>query len=281
MAGFHGFLYPAVLPDLSVEHSVYSGNALASDSRGTIRTLPQFDFRAVFFAFFFFPFLFRIYPLSIVCIAVMLLLRIPAEPSAPFHSSDIGRIISNLLLVMNITEHPPILGPLWSLPFEVQMYLVLPILYLFVRRYRSTARLLFVAAIWAIAALAERKALGRSFVLQFGPCFISGVLAYQFILKQRTEPVLSSITWPFAVTGLATFYVFVVRTSHAASDVPAGWMMCLLLGMMIPQWREIQAPLFGKVVKEIAKYSYGIYLFHNPIIWVSFVVLKSWNPVLK
>jgi peptidoglycan/LPS O-acetylase OafA/YrhL len=224
---------------------------------------------------------FRIYPLSIFCIAVMVSFRIPAEPDAPFHPAGIGGILSNLTLFMNVTEHPPILGPLWSLPYEVQMYLVLPVLYLVVRRYQSAGRLLAIAALWAVTALAERMLMGRSFVLQFGPCFIAGVTAYQYILKQRKEPSLPSFTWPVAVVAVASFYVFSVKASHIASDVPVGWVICLLLGWMIPQWREIQFAPFGHAVKNIAKYSYGIYLFHNPAIWVSFVLLKGQSPVLQ
>lgn len=224
---------------------------------------------------------FRIYPLSIVCILVMLLFRVPAEPIVPFHMPTAGGAAANLLLVMNISEHKPILGPLWSLPYEVQMYLVLPLLYLFVRRHQSIRRLLVLMAISAAGALVERAVMGRSSILQFGPCFISGVLSYQCILKQRREPTLPSFTWPMTVFALATFYVVLVKLSHTRSDVPPGWAMCLTLGFLIPLWREIASPAFGRVVKEIAKYSYGIYLFHNPIIWLSLVVLGSWPAPLR
>jgi peptidoglycan/LPS O-acetylase OafA/YrhL len=224
---------------------------------------------------------FRIYPLSIVCIIVMLWFRIPAEPEARFHIPSAGAVASNLLLVMNVTEHPPVLGPLWSLPYEVQMYLALPFLFLFVQRHQSTRRLLIVAAVWAAAALGERALLGRSFVLQFGPCFVAGVLAYQYILKQRRPPTLPSFTWPLAIAALVALYALTVKLSHARSDVPVGWVMCLALGFMIPQWCEIQVPVFGKAFKEIAKYSYGIYLFHNPIIWLSFIALASWHPIVR
>jgi peptidoglycan/LPS O-acetylase OafA/YrhL len=224
---------------------------------------------------------FRIYPLSIVCIGLMVWLRIPAEPDAPFHPATAGGLLSNLALLMNLTEHPPILGPLWSLPYEVQMYLVLPVLYLVVRRYQSTARLLAISLVWMAAALAERMIMGRSFLLQFGPCFISGVMAYQYIFKQRRQPSLPAFTWPAAVVILTMLYVAAVKFSRVASDVPVGWAMCLLLGCMIPQWREIAFPAFARGVKEIARYSYGIYLFHNPAIWVSFIVLKDQHPVIQ
>ena len=224
---------------------------------------------------------FRIYPLSIVCIILMLSVQIPAEPDARFHTPTSGAVASNLLLVMNITEHPPVLGPLWSLPYEVQMYMALPFLFLFVQFYHSTRRLLLVMGLWAAAALAERALLGRSFVLQFGPCFVSGVLAYELILRQRRLPALPAFTWPIAVSALTVLYVFTVKATHISSDVPPGWIMCLALGFMIPLWREIESPIVARAAKEIAKYSYGIYLFHNPIIWLSFIALAAWHPLVR
>ena len=52
-------------------------------------------------------------------------------------------LISNLALTTNLTLSPLVLDPLWSLPWEVQMYAVLPALYLFFRRYNSWKMLAF------------------------------------------------------------------------------------------------------------------------------------------
>jgi len=72
---------------------------------------------------------FRIYPLSIFCITLALVLHIPNNT---WENADIITpriVLSNLLLVQNLITKISVIGPLWSLPYEVQMYLVLPALY--------------------------------------------------------------------------------------------------------------------------------------------------------
>ncbi|HSM87748.1 MAG TPA: acyltransferase, partial [Candidatus Limnocylindrales bacterium] len=78
--------------------------------------------------------IFRVYPLSIVAVGVIFFLRLPLghlEPGRLMWTSMGARgFFSNLLLVQNITDTGSVLGPLWSLPYEMQMYLFLPALFL-------------------------------------------------------------------------------------------------------------------------------------------------------
>jgi peptidoglycan/LPS O-acetylase OafA/YrhL len=73
---------------------------------------------------------FRIYPLS----GLIVLALVPAKiPDAAWnHYPWVGwyAVLNDLLLISNITHTPDIISPLWSLTFEVQMYLALPLLYL-------------------------------------------------------------------------------------------------------------------------------------------------------
>ena len=92
---------------------------------------------------------FRIYRLSIAAVLASLLLQIPPLPWEPIGVRSLPGIASNLALTMNLTYTPPILGPLWSLPLEVQMYLVLPLLFVVIRR----GGVAVVAGCWLLSLL--------------------------------------------------------------------------------------------------------------------------------
>ncbi len=88
--------------------------------------------------------IFRIYPASIFVVSVVWTFGIPVAAIHPgsFSASrmTLSVLASNLLLVQNLTHHDSILGPLWSLPFEMDMYLLLPILFVFVSKERTSTR---------------------------------------------------------------------------------------------------------------------------------------------
>jgi peptidoglycan/LPS O-acetylase OafA/YrhL len=103
---------------------------------------------------------FRIYPLSILAVITTFVLQLPSNAWSRLHYDPISipQLLSNLLLVQNITQHPPVLGVLWSLPLEVQMYFVLPLLFLLVRSGNWRMRLLTclgiaVASAWIVWSL--------------------------------------------------------------------------------------------------------------------------------
>ena len=72
---------------------------------------------------------FRIYPLAIIAVTFVYIFRIPSD--LQFGRFDLvhqtaGNLVANLLLIQNVTRQKANPGPLWSLPLELQMYLVLP-----------------------------------------------------------------------------------------------------------------------------------------------------------
>src|SRR5262249_36713604 len=80
---------------------------------------------------------FRIYPLAIVTIAAALAFKIPPHFDPAYEAPSGIAILENALLVQNLFQTPDIVGPMWSLPLEVQMYLMLPFIYFFARRVQS------------------------------------------------------------------------------------------------------------------------------------------------
>ncbi len=79
---------------------------------------------------------FRIYPLSVAAVlaAVALHLHANGRGIAFDPRPSALELAANLLLVQNLTYSDSIIGPLWSLPLEIQMYLVLPFLFLWRKR---------------------------------------------------------------------------------------------------------------------------------------------------
>ena len=214
--------------------------------------------------------IFRIYPLCIVCICAVLLLEVPQVPEATFVPWDKGEIIANLFLVQNIFSLPDMIMPLWTLPREFQMYLVLPFIYLLLKRFSST---LTVLLLWfGFLAVAPHAQLLASF-----PCFMGGVVAYQ-LAKEKVFRLPAAV-WPFAILGLSVFGVLLNMT--VMPDFRADFIVCMLLGLVIPNVLDLKASWITRASKTVAEYSYGIYLCHEPVIWLAFVKLKAYPVPLR
>jgi peptidoglycan/LPS O-acetylase OafA/YrhL len=217
---------------------------------------------------------FRIYPLAIFVILIAAAFRLPTHVTST--GADMARsypsiatLVSNLLLVQNLTGARDMQGVLWSLPLEVQMYVLLPLCYVFARR-RSREMAGLVLAFFAAAIVMQSPVvnhvpgLWRLSVFTFGPCFISGVLAYH-ILRRAPTTRAPSWTWPLVVAVVATFFALM----HPVAERPdLGWWPCLLLAFAIPAVREMPASFVTSAAHAIARYSYGIYLVHVPILWI-------------
>jgi peptidoglycan/LPS O-acetylase OafA/YrhL len=215
--------------------------------------------------------LFRIYPLSILAVltAVALHLDSGVNGAAGLAHTDLipaGRIVSNLLLVQNLVKPGSIINVLWSLPFEVQMYLFLPFLFMWMGAKRSPVRRLL--ALWMLALclamawshLANQgplaNVMGRLSIVAYVPNFLPGIIAFAL----PHVPRIKSFLWlPFLLLLVA---IYMIRPGMAA-----GWVLCLILGLSIPYFAEIQTGWLRALSNRIATYSYGIYLSHQFCIW--------------
>jgi len=211
---------------------------------------------------------FRIYPLVWIAILFTLLFHAPVggTPTNFYHygSPRPAVILSNLALTHNLAARGTIIGVLWSLPLEVDMYILLPPLFFFVRKNFSLWPLLLL---WVLAAALANLRLsdGNSFETVI-PCFLPGVMAY--VLFRRVTPRLPA--WLFPVFLLSLTELFMLSPS-----VRNSWPMCLALGIGIPFFRQMNFSPAKRVSHEFAKYSYGIYLSHSFAIVLGFYVLHA------
>ena len=207
--------------------------------------------------------IFRIYPLSMLCIAVTLVCRIPWEPDARFEWLPSMDIIRNLTLTQNFAPGHPISGPMWSLPYEIQMYVLLPGIWWFVRKYSTDgAWVLAVGAI--IVTTAERLFVSPVvWITCFFPCFMGGVLAYA---TYKRRGIFLARLWIPAIVLLWPLAIVTRRITPPINE----WLLCLLLGFSIPLFRQLQKGAVAKCAALVARYSYAIYLSHQPLLWLCF-----------
>jgi len=216
--------------------------------------------------------LFRIYPLSMLAVLTAVALHLDsgvhgipglsrAEPVA------LGRIFSNLFLVQNLMKPGSIINVLWSLPFEIQMYVFLPFLFMWVRGKRTSVwRLCILWVACVLLAIARGRLLavvgpngltGRLSLLEYVPNFLPGIIAFTLVHTPR----IKSYLWP-------PFILLLVAAYAIRPGAAMGWALCLLLGFAIPFFGEIRTGWLRLISNRIATYSYGIYLSHQFCIWL-------------
>jgi peptidoglycan/LPS O-acetylase OafA/YrhL len=211
--------------------------------------------------------IFRIFPLSMFLVVLVTVLKLPVGSliGGEFGAAHLswGGIVSNLLLTQNLTHTDSVIVPLWSLPYEMEMYLFLPLLFWLVR---STKRVWPILVLWAGAVLLGKHHIGLEKIgipdlTIYVPCFLGGVLAYQLTKKWHLR--LPSFMWPILLAVLTVFYLRNPNNQNA-------WYCCLALGLAIPQFQEMTNPVSRRISEVIARYSYGIYLTHFICIWLAF-----------
>ena len=222
------------------------------------------------FATFYLRRLFRIYPLSIVYVSTIILFQLPRAPWWPWSQPDVSTILANLLLYTEFAYKPVVTSVLWSLPYEVAMYAVLPFCYLAGKAYGMRG----ILALWGfavVAGLIQPYISWRLGLAQFAPCFIAGVACYFMGYGVRRRP-LPFWGWPlilFAAAGMEA-----VGTYYEYEQV-SRWVLCLMISLTAPFFAELNRPMLNKGTELIARYSYGIYLTHLHAQWAALVLLKD------
>ncbi len=237
---------------------------------------------------------FRIYPLCWTAIILVLATGLSDHRTNSLHTIGWRVIAANLLLVQNMlvahSESNIVLGPLWSLPWEMQMYLVLPFFFLFLRRFD---RLWVVLGIWLGAALLAVTVrfleIPHTDGIIFPPIFISGMAAYRLLDRntaQQRSPALPAWGWPLFILGIFNLepllvgkHTWIAPASSYCAAVNS--CVCLALGLAIPNFAEVGSAWIVHPAQQIAKYSYGVYLLHIPAMMLVFSYLTFLPLALK
>jgi peptidoglycan/LPS O-acetylase OafA/YrhL len=174
---------------------------------------------------------FRIYPLALAAIAITLLFRAPVSGTAEhyfyYEHTGLKDILTQASLVPNLfNDFHPLMSVMWSLPYEVEMYVLLPVLYFFIRKNFAVWPLLLIWIMTVSLAQGVNRD-SHNFGVAIG-YFLPGAMAYIGFERWRHR----------------------------------GWVVCLLLGFGLPLFKQIQAQWLVNASHTVAKYSYGIYLTH-------------------
>lgn len=222
---------------------------------------------------------FRIYPLSVTAVLITYFILAPlADASAARAGIASGcgakDLWANLFLVQDLALRPSILAPLWSLPAEVQMYIILPVLFFLVKRIGVRA---IVWVVWPVAvavALLTWKLDLRFTVARYAPCFVAGVGCFGLLRSHRP---LGFRYLPLLVSILLLAYM----TAYTRFGLQAGLgiLVTLAVGALIPLFATMQIGWLRRLSSTVAKYSFGVYLFHVPCIWIAFGKLRSLGTV--
>lgn len=185
---------------------------------------------------------FRIYPLAMLTVGLTALLEIPehvASPPVEATALTARTLISDLPLAQNVAAAPNILGVLWSLPLELQMYMLLSFCLLVAnRRAREVGLILGLFVIIGLFIASEHaRGYMQLSMLAYARCFTGGVLAFHLI-RRGVRPMWPSWLWPSVILGAG---LLVIAMDPTWTHPETGWVPCLLLGAIIPVVAHIPA----------------------------------------
>lgn len=215
---------------------------------------------------------FRIYPLNCVLVLFVFCTGIPQRFLFAHAAQGAPRtalvLLSNLTLTQNLVAQQNLSGQLWSLPIEMNMYVLLPLIFFLTIAYPKGFRWIAWPAAVAVAVLLPHLPMLRNIgnALRYAPMFIPGVLAFNLGKIARFR--VAAWLWP-ALIGAATCVFMLLRSWEF------GWIVCLALGCSLPFFREQEHMIVNRICHVVAKYSYGIYLTHLFTIWLAFSYMAN------
>jgi peptidoglycan/LPS O-acetylase OafA/YrhL len=172
------------------------------------------------------------------------------------------------------------INPLWSLPYEVDMYILLPVLFLFAVRFKSAwATFSLMLACAAFALVQPHYSWFRSLdLIEYVGCFLPGIVAYQ--LSSRPRHRWPAWLWPIFLVLWSILFVG-MNALHPNPRFLLRWPFCSVVGLVMPQFLQIPNGLIRRGAATIAKYSYGIYLTHTFALHISFVLMAAYPFLLR
>lgn len=156
------------------------------------------------------------------------------------------------------------------------MYLVLPFLFLIASGRNAYSRMMSLLAGFSFIGWLVQYLTGHANILAYIPCFIAGVLAY---VKRDSRPFLPAWLW---IPALILWFVLLDYAALQTAGVYSvlTWIATAVLGLSIFCFRQSNSLAWNRICETVARYSYGIYLLHVPVMWLVFDVFHVSNLIL-
>jgi len=202
---------------------------------------------------------------------------------------DLSSVLANGFLVQNIVSGPPTPNAaFWSIAVEVQLYLLLPLLFLLVRRRGAVAMVATVTLVVAAVGIVGRHVAGLdTFVIQSPPdlaaLFALGIVSagivsagaarrswpWPWLALAAAAPVLATIAWQGSVWTLDRLFWIDLALAPAIA--------CLLVGLATGRPAPLVRLLDARPIRGLGNSSYSLYLTHAPIIAIVYeLIIARW-----
>jgi peptidoglycan/LPS O-acetylase OafA/YrhL len=222
---------------------------------------------------------FRLFPLWIVVLTIVVLFKIPTSPGfAPhfgYFAPSFSQYLFSTTMLFNLHFGSKIVGASWSLPVEAQMYILLPVLFFFIRATRAVWILILIDALVIVTVyqtVGYRTTTATTLALCI-PYFLPGVMAY--VVYQKVKPSIPAWIFPLYLMSMIA-----LNNRFGTHFVSSLW--CFAIGCSLPFFHQLTWRPFTHAAHIIARYSYGIYLCHVPAIWFGIHFFQKYGlvPVL-
>jgi peptidoglycan/LPS O-acetylase OafA/YrhL len=219
---------------------------------------------------------FRLYPLAIAAILLAAATHAPVSSISNHgqftaYPATLYNVVTGCLLVDGLLGHGRLLlGQTWSLSPEMFMYILLPALFFYAKAVKKVWPLFIV---WLLVVLLDRRIFPPENGSAFGvlvPDFICGVIAYVGFMRRR-ETLPSFVLLPLLALLFCALEFINIPTFRTV------WFACLALGLLLPRIRQFQSITAKRLTHAVAKYSYGIYLFHTFTIYLGVHLLAKYS----
>lgn len=186
----------------------------------------------------------------------------------------VAGIAAHLALIQNFKESWLYQGngPLWSMAFEAQLYLLFPLLYWACKRYPAV----LVCGVAIVLDFAIHHGNEQLFVLRLLRWFALGILAADLYRRASIRKIPASA---FLTIGVALVLVGYLRFSFIGGGyrlflIWGGGFMLLLIGMTRKPESRLN-PMNAKPMRWIGIRSYSLYAFHFPVLWAVYAALAA------
>jgi peptidoglycan/LPS O-acetylase OafA/YrhL len=236
----------------------------------------------------------RLYPVYFVCVSIAFVLSlfhivpIRYDFSKVYYHLALGYSMLQGIMPENILAKPgSMLNPAWSISLEWQFYLVAPLLFLLIRKYRSTG-------VWIALALCTICLRLTAYQGHFTGAFLFHKISY-FFIGIGTYFLFKYVTENKERLSNTAIFILpcVLLTYTTLFSFKANWPLFLWIAtlaitityrlnhrIIISRWAV--RLLESKVLQWIGKISFSLYLIHEIVIWciiksISHKGLSQWS----